>query len=344
MAMVKADAYGHGMVECAKIFTECGAAAFGVAEVVEGVALRRAGISNAVFVLAGILPEFFDALLTYQLTPVLVDGTLISPLAREAVRRGITLGVHLKVDAGMGRQGCLLRDIPEIISAIARSPGIILEGIMAHFPQADDPHSGNSERVLDDFLTLVRVNRDALPPSLCLHIANSGGLFSVRGAGLHMVRPGISLYGYAAAGRKALDAGGEQDLIPAMRFVSRVIQVREVPAGTGLGYGHTYTTAARTRLAILPLGYEDGFLRSLSNTGQVLLRGQRAPVVGRISMNLTLVDVTGIQGIQVGDEAVLLGCQGRDGITADELGEWMETISYEVLCLFGHCNRIVYID
>lgn len=344
MAMVKADGYGHGMKECAHIFAGCGAAAFGVAEVVEGIRLRQAGVEQPIFVLAGILPEFFDALFEYDLTPVLVDGTLIQPLGQEAVLHKKEIAVHLKVDAGMGRQGFPLTELPGIVAAVTSRKGLRLQGIMAHFPMADDPSSVSSDRILADFLQAVTGLRPDLQQDLCLHIANSGGLFSVDGTSLDMVRPGISLYGYGASGAGKVRGTQEQQLIPAMQFVSRVIQVREVPAGTGLGYGHIFTTDRTTRLAVLPVGYEDGYLRVLSNRARVLLHGRSAPVVGRISMNLTLVDVTDIDEVQGGDEAVLLGSQGREIITADEIADWMETISYEVLCLLGHCNRIEYAD
>lgn len=344
MAMVKADGYGHGMEECARVFAGCGATAFGVAEVIEGIRLRRAGFEQPIFILAGILPEFFEALFEYDLTPVLVDGALISSLGREAVRRKKKIAVHLKVDAGMGRQGFLSAELPGIVAAITRQQGLHLQGIMAHFPMADDPIPTGSKRILADFLQAVTGLRPDIQQDLCLHIANSGGLFSVDGTSLDMVRPGISLYGYGASGSGGAPVTKEQQLIPAMQFISRVIQVREVPAGTGLGYGHIFTTGRTTRLAVLPVGYEDGYLRVLSNRARVLLHGRRAPVVGRISMNLTLVDVTDIQAVQVGDEAVLLGSQDRETITADKIGGWMETISYEVLCLFGHCNRIEYVD
>ncbi len=344
MAMVKADGYGHGMVECARVFADCGAAAFGVAEVVEGIELRRAGFEQPIFILAGVLPEFFDALFEYGLTPVLVDATLIPALAREAVLRRKEIAVHVKMDAGMGRQGFLPAELGDIVAAIKSREGLRLQGIMAHFPMADNPDPAGSKRILADFLRAVAGLRPDIHQDLCLHIANSGGLFSVDGTSLDMVRPGISLYGYGAAGAADVSATAEPQLIPAMQFVSRVIQVREVPAGTGLGYGHIFTTGRTTRLAVLPVGYEDGYLRVLSNRARVLLHGRSAPVVGRISMNLTLVDVTDINAVRVGDEAVLLGSQGRETITADEIGGWMETISYEVLCLFGHCNRIEYVD
>lgn len=343
MAMVKADAYGHGMLECARIFSRCGAAAFGVAEVVEGVGLRQAGMTEDIFILAGLLPEFAETILQYRLTPVLVDTHSLDALDRAARTCGRILDVHLKVDVGMGRQGILPVDFATVVQEIRQRRNLNLAGIMAHFPKADDPDSGSTARILAEFLAVNRsCGHD--PGGLCLHIANSGGIFSLSAAALDMVRPGISLYGYGAAPVTQASSRREQELRPAMSFISRVIGVRAVPAGTGLGYGHSFVTRRRTRLAVLPVGYEDGYLRTLSNRGRVLIRGRRAPVLGRVSMNLTLVDVTDIPGVETGDEAVLLGRQGQECITADEIAAWMGTISYEVLCLFGHCNRIEYVD
>ena len=340
MAMVKADAYGHGMEECARVFADSGARAFGVAEVVEGVRLRQSGIREPIFILAGLLPEFFKAVIDYDLTPVLVDGEIVDSLAATASAHGKKVHVHLKVDTGMGRQGCRLDQAPAVVHKIISHDSLHLAGIMAHFPMADDPVHGNSDRVLSDFLHLVATLRPLRLKDCRCHIANSGGIFSVDGAELDMVRPGISLYGYGADGMEAGMTNGR--LRPAMSFVSRVLQVREVPAGTGLGYGHIYTTTKTTRLAVLPVGYEDGYVRALSNRAEVLVHGCRAPVVGRISMNLSLVDVSEIQEVRPGDEAVLLGRQGNDRISADEIAGWMESISYEVLCLFGHCNTREY--
>jgi alanine racemase len=247
------------------------------------------------------------------------------------------------MDAGMGRQGVLPVDFSTAVQEIRQKKNLNLAGIMAHFPMADDPDSGSTARILAEFLAVNRSFSHDFD-GLCLHIANSGGIFSVSAAALDMVRPGISLYGYGAAPVTQSSSSLEQELQPAMSFVSRVIQVREVPAGAGLGYGHSFVTTRKTRLAVLPVGYEDGYSRSLSNQGRILIRGRRAPVVGRVSMNLTLVDITDVPGVQTGDEAVLLGHQGRESISADEIAAWMGTISYEVLCLFGHCNRIEYVE
>lgn len=344
MPMVKADGYGHGMVECARIFAAEGADAFGVAEAFEGRILREAGIKQPVFVLVGMMPETIPAMLEYRLTPVVVDGALLPQLSSQAAGKGLQIGLHVKMDAGMGRQGCLPDELPEIVRQINELPGLYLEGIMAHFPMADEPASANTLEVFDRFQQIVAGVQAMLPAGCCLHIANSGGLFHFTATALHMVRPGIALYGCSPDGNEYQGKGGEDGLVQAMRFVTRVIQVRAVPPGTGLGYGQTYTTSRQTVLAVLPVGYKDGYLRRLSGRAEVLVCGQRAPVVGRISMNLTLVDVTDVRGeVRRGDEAVLMGRQEGEMITADEVASWMDTISYEVLCLFGNLNDRYYI-
>ena len=344
LAMVKADGYGHGMVACAQTLTAAGADCFGVAEAVEGVELRKHGIDRPVFIMAGILPEVIPALFAYRLTPVVVDGCCLDRLSREAVQRNQGIEVHLKVDAGMGRQGCPCSSIGGLIEEIQNLPGLTLGGIMAHFPMADDPDSDSTNEITEVFCRQLDKVRHLLPEKVLLHLANSGGILYFPVSHRDMVRPGISLYGYYPDGRQEAETADKQRLQPVMRFSSRIIQVKDVPAETGLGYGHTFTTNRKTRIAIIPAGYEDGYLRSLSNNAQALIHGRRVPVVGRISMNLTMFDVTDAGVVTPGDEVVLLGCQGGDEITADEIAAWMGTINYEVLCLFGNLNNRVYVN
>lgn len=345
MPMVKADAYGHGMVECARVFAAEGAAAFGVAEAWEGAILRQAGFRQPIHVLVGVLPETVDLVLAHGLTPVVVDAEILPELSRRAAAAGIEVGLHLKIDAGMGRQGFLPAEAAEAALLIDRLPALELAGIMAHFPMADDVGSANTAEVLAVFQDAAGRIRGEKQSHALLHIANSGGLFHCTAARLDMVRPGISLYGCHAEGEPHIEVAGAGPLRPAMKFSTRIIQVRIVPSGTGLGYGRTFVTRRPTRIAVLPVGYADGYLRCLSNRAAVLIHGRRVPVVGRVSMNLTLADITDIPfDIARGDEAVLLGRQGGEMITADELASWMGTISYEVLCLFGNLNTRYYID
>ncbi len=344
MAMVKADAYGHGMIETARVCAAAGVEAFGVAEVGEGVALRRAGIAQEVLVLLGLWPETAAAFPAHGLTPVLLDGTMIEPLAAAAAAAAIVQPVQVKVDAGMGRCGLLPGEIPALLARIAAEPWLRCTGLMAHFPSSEEAQAASTEQVRHEFLALLRHLGLAEAEGLRRHLANSGGIFHVPGQGLNLVRPGISLYGYHPDGARGTARLREEgiSLQPALRCTTRVLQVKQVAVGAGLGYGHTHVTRRPTTLAVLPIGYDDGYLRDCSNRGQVLLHGQRASVLGRVSMNITLVDVTDIAGVAVGDEAVVLGRQGDDCVSADEVAGWMNTISYEVLCLLGNRNERKY--
>ncbi len=344
LALVKADGYGHGMIDCARIFVECGAVAFGVAEALEGVQLREAGITLPIFVFAGVIPQTVSAILDAELTPVVVDQTVLPELSRQAQLRGIEVGLHLKLDAGMGRQGTLPDDFVALVKAVQALPCLQIEGVLAHLPFSEDRKSNNSSQVLATFIEVAADLARHVPGKCSLHLANSGGLFYVAGARLDMIRLGISLYGYYPDGHAGRAAAAKPYLQPVMRFTTRIIQVRQIPAGSGLGYNHLFTTSRDSTIAVLPVGYEDGYLRCLSNKAQVLIGGRRAPVVGRISMNLTLVDITAFDAVQVGDEAVLLGKQGDEEISADDIAGWMQTISYEVLCLFGKLNERVLVD
>lgn len=340
MPLVKADGYGHGMVDCARIFAGQGAAAFGVAEASEGVQLRAVGISQPILVLAGVIPHTLSTIVAAGLTPVVTDASVLPELSRLAGVYGVEVGIHVKLDMGMGRQGILPSCFTEFIQTFRQLPHLRVDGLMAHFPLSDDRHSGNSALILQTFLAATKALAACGIGECCRHLANSGGLFYVADARLDMVRPGIALYGYYPDGALGRAVAKPPLLRPAMRFVTQIIQVRELPAGSALGYSHLFTTSRPSRIAVLPVGYEDGYLRILTNKAQVLIAGHRAPVVGRISMNLTMVDITDLTPeVQVGDEAVLLGQQGEDEITADEVADWMGTISYEVLCLFGQLNE-----
>lgn len=344
IAMVKADAYGHGMIECARVFVETGAAALGVAEVVEGVKLREAGFTVPVFILAGIIPQTAQAAVENNLTPVVVDNLALRELNGHAQTAGKKIDIHVKVDAGMGRQGTLPQELVALIREIDDHSCLNTKGVLAHFPMADEPDSSNSDHVLAAFSNTARQIKEEIPHPCMYHLANSGGLFYVRGSQFDMVRPGISLYGCYPDGESGRHAAVESWLEPAMCFSTKVIQVRKVETGIGLGYGHSFFTSKPTTVAVLPVGYEDGYLRKLSNRAQVLVNGCRAPVIGKISMNLTLIDATDVGSVKVGDEVVLMGPQGTDKITADDIAGWMDTINYEVLCLFGHMNDRVFVD
>ncbi len=339
MAMVKADGYGHGMIEAAKVFASAGCDAFGVAEISEGVALRQSGIVEDIYVLLGCHQENVAKYFEFNLVPIVFDIASIELLSREATNRNVEIGVHLKVDCGMGRIGVVAEEAVVLKQRIDQLPGINFTGLMSHFPISEIPADVSSADVKERFTTLC----DALGnPESLLHIANSGAVLNVPGSSFGMIRPGIGLYGYYPDGQPGLEDSGEEHLIPAMSVTTKILQVKRVPAGSGISYGHTYVTQKESVLAVLPIGYEDGYLRALSNRAQVLIHGKRVPIRGRICMNLCMADITDLEGVCSGDEVVILGTQGKETITADEIGQWAGTISYEVLCLLGNNNERTY--
>ena len=345
MAVVKSDAYGHGLIECGKALYNAGARTFGVAEVWEGLELRKAGLEGNIVVLLGGSSESYIDVIEHKLTPVVFDVDYITGLSDEAARLKREVGVHLKVDVGMGRIGVMPDEVESYVSLINRLPGLTLIGLLSHFPLADEIGSLQlTHEQLSFFKNILADLKSKESGAIVSHIANSAGLIYFPKSHMDMVRPGISLYGCYPDGSptRAKTAVPKLELRPVMSFKTRVIQVKEVGPGFGISYGHTFVTRRKSRIAVLPVGYADGYLRKLSNRAEVLINGKRAPVCGRVCMNASLVDVTDLPPVRTGDEVVLLGKQGDEEITADEMADWMETISYEVLCLFGSFNERVY--
>ena len=342
LAVVKADAYGHGLVPAAQAFAEAGATSFGVAEVEEGVLLRQAGITGQIVVMLGVDRQGAAEAVAHDLTPVVYTMEALEALAAQAAKGGCRKGVQLKIDVGMGRFGLMPQEIEPFMAALRRFPNLFLSGIASHFPKADVEGESVTEEQYALFQALLSQRQDGGGEGQVNHIANSATLMRYPRMRCDMVRPGISLYGcYPAEWLRQVSG---LDLRPGMRFATTVLQVKEVPAGQGISYGHRYVTERPTRLAVLPVGYADGYLRRMAGKAEVLLSGQRAPVRGMICMNACMADVTEIPGVKAGDEAVLLGCQGAGEIRAEEIARWSDTINYEILCLFGSCNRQVYRD
>lgn len=344
LAMVKSDAYGHGLVPSARALAQAGASHFGVAEIDEGLALRQAGIAGTIVVFLGW--DNAEELVEHRLEPVVFDLGNLERLAAQAQKRHARIGVHLKIDVGMGRFGILPDQVPAFSQAIRALPGVYLAGVLSHFPMADRDGALTSQQnlIFGRLVNDLDLAHDPGRPVLT-HIANSAALMSCPSSHRHLVRPGIALYGCYPADDP--EAQARTALRPVMSFTSRIMQVKEVKAGYGVSYGHLYVTGRPSRLAVLPTGYADGYLRCLTGQAQALIRGQRAPIRGRICMNACVADITDIPAAQVGDEVVLLGRQtgplGEAEITADEIAGWMKTIHYEVLCLFGNNNQRQYV-
>jgi alanine racemase len=341
MAMVKADAYGHGMIRSAMAFYESGCRHFGVAELGEGIRLRQAGILGQIYVTIGFDAADADLFFIHELTPVIYDISHVEALARAAHTRGVKIGVHLKVDTGMSRLGIFPADVPLFCDKVKTFGNVEVRGVMSHFPAADDPQAGSTADALTKFLPVCHELQER--SDVACHIANSGGVLNFPTTHCDMVRAGIALYGYEPSGiPKANQLSAE--LQPAMSCTTRLLQVKQLPAGAGVSYGHTYRTDKPMTIGVIPIGYEDGFNRGLSNRGEVLVGGHQAGVIGRICMNMCMIDLARAPRAKAGDEVVILGRQADKLITADDIAAKIGTISYEVLCQLGNNNEREYIE
>lgn len=327
LAVVKADAYGHGAGPVAKLFERAGADAFGVATVEEGAELRAAGIRRPILVLPGARAAQVDEAVAHELSVAVVDRAMLGDL--RAALRGRSLAIHVKVDTGMGRLGVTPEELPPLLEELRHAREIRIQGLFSHFANAD---LGNTEFVsyqLRLFREAIEMARRAgiQPPSV--HIANSAATVAVPESHFSLVRPGIALYGIAPTAECPIA------LEPAMRVVTRIVQIKTVPAERPLSYGQTFVTRRPSRIATIPIGYADGYDRRLSNRAEVLVKGRRAPVVGRVCMDLTLIDVTDVPGVTADDEVVLWGRQENATIGVEEVGAWQDSIAYEVLTRLG---------
>ncbi|MCC7201212.1 MAG: alanine racemase [Nitrospirae bacterium] len=341
LAVVKANAYGHGSIEVSRELVNAGVDMLGVATLNEGVRLREAGIDKDILVLGVINEDCVPDIIRMRLTPVVFTLQLTELLSDAAVRAGVTLPVHVKIDTGMKRIGVDSDDALDFVSAISNLKGIRIEGVMTHFAEADLDDKNFVIEQFGRFMSSCRGMEQAGIRIPLKHVANSAAIIDMKETHLDMVRPGLMLYGYSPSPRLEKKV----ELRQVMAVKSRIIYLKRVPAKTGISYGRTFTTSRDTVVATLPVGYADGYSRSLSNTGEVIVRGVRAPVIGRVCMDMTMVDVTDIPGVSAGDEVSVIG--GRDGkgttISANEIAGWTNTISYEVLCRIGERVERVYV-
>jgi len=331
MAVVKANAYGHGAVQCARRLVNEGADWFGVALPEEGVELRAAGISQPVLCLAGFWAGQAELCIQQRLTPVVYQLDVIESFNHAASNAEVVADVHVKVDTGMGRLGVRFDELSEFVVALKRFRNIRLDGLMSHLAAADDnscePLTHDQIRRFEDAVTVFR-DHGYRPTHL--HLANSAGIFSHRETWGNMVRPGGVLYGLW---RDVLPPKTTHpELLPVMSLRSRIGLLKWVPPGETIGYGCTFEASRRSLIATLPIGYHDGYMRGLSNRAHVVVRGMYAPVVGRVSMDLTLIDVTDVPGVELNDQVTLLGSGVELTITAEDLARIVGTLSYEVTC------------
>ena len=331
MAIVKANAYGHGSVEIAQALAKEGVKQFAVASLDEGIALRQAGLSESIVVLGALFEEQVPDLIAHRLTPVVSDGRILPSLAKAAHSHHAPYSIHLKVETGMGRLGFSPEELLTVLdNSLLHSP-LKVEGLMTHLADADGADSTFTEQQLSSFNALleqIRLRGLTVP---LVHAANSAAIVRFPNAHFSLVRPGIMLYGYHTLPASIPDP----DLRPVLSLHTTVAQLRTIPQGSSVSYNGTFVAQRQTRIAVLPIGYADGYSRRLSHRGSVLIQGHRAPIVGLVCMDMIMVDVTDLAPVQVGETVTLIGQQGEESIWADEVAGWIGTIPYEVLCGIG---------
>ena len=332
LCAVKGDAYGHGAIKVAQTLQDAGCEWFGVALVEEGLRLREAGIHVPILCLEGVGPAGADAAMRNRLTPVLYDLDEAERIDRAASRRHEPCGVHLKVDTGMGRLGVPLPDWEGFLDRLTQYRWIRVDGIMTHLSTAEAQSTTVTDEQARKFLEAVRAARSRGIRPTMLHMANSAALLGYPRLRFDLVRPGLLVYGV----HPSPDSSAHVDVSPVMSVKTRVLFVKDVPPGVGISYGRKFVTERPSRIATLPVGYADGYPRALSNRGEVLIHGERAPIRGAVCMDLVMIDVTDVATpVRAGDEVVLLGEQGDQRITVEELASHAETIPYEILCGFS---------
>ena len=338
-AVVKADGYGHGAVECARTVESAGARWLGVTDAAEGLALRAANINARILLMTGIWKGEEDGIVAQNLTPTIWEPWHIDTLERAAQKRpeelpSRRLPVHLKLDTGMNRLGASKDALPHLCEMLSACQHLTLEGIGTHFASAEVLDSEDALRQMKCFEDgLAVLESYGLRPRF-VHMGNSAAMNARPDTWKTMVRPGIALYGYSLAFTRGGEPASvaELPLRPVLSWKTRVLTVKDVPAGQAVGYMGTFVTRAQSRIAVLPVGYADGYPRLLSNRARVIVGGEYGPVVGRVSMDLTIVDVSHIPGVAVGDEVILIGRNADKSVDAVELARLCESVPYEILC------------
>jgi len=339
LAVVKANAYGHGAVPVARSLERSGVACLGVALPEEGVEIRRAGVRLPIVLLGGFAPPQADLILQHQLIPAVFRIDQLQALSGAAARRRMRASVHLKIDTGMSRLGVTARDAADFASRIRATSNLDVAGVFSHLAAADTPDDPFTSRQLELFQETLRALADTGLRPRAVHLANSAAIMDHPPTWLSLVRPGISLYGYPPS-----DQTTALRLRPVLSLRSRIIFLREIPPGASIGYGRTYEAKERARIATLAIGYDDGLPCRLGNRGHVLIRGRQAPIVGRVNMDLTTVDVSDIPDAELGDTAVICGSSEGVSLGADRLASWAETHIWDVLCGIGPRVPRVYLE
>jgi alanine racemase len=338
MAVVKANAYGHGAALLAPDLQQIGVDAFGVAATTEAKELRDAGVTAPIYLLSPVLPDEVEAVLATRVVCLVQDEGFVRHLSRAAIKQGQSAEVHLKVDVGMSRFGVSPDRAAEVAETIESIPNVRFTGIATHFPCADsDPERTRAQ--WDLFARTAEQVSRRLGRPLMRHAAASAAVLNVPDATADMVRCGLLVYGIAPAGYRPVHLG----LLPALSLHTRITALRRIPAGATVGYGATFVAQRETLVATVPVGYGDGYLRTLGNRAQVLLRGRRVPVIGRVCMDQMMIDATDT-GAEIGDVVTLIGAQGGEEMTVNEVARWLDTTPHEVTTLLSARVQRVMVD
>jgi len=339
MAVVKADAYGHGSAAVARTAVESGVDRLGVATLTEAIELREAGVRFPIQILGCSLPEQADDIVRYNIVQTVSNEEIVRALSRAAARATKTARVHIKVDTGMGRVGVAEHELPQFVRRVSEYESVRIEGLMTHFPCADEASDDFTPSQIERF-RLLAGDESVKRYNVLLHAANSAAIVRYPESYFNLVRPGLMLYGAVTLS----DCPVRPLLKPALSLKSRIVQIRSMSSGEAVSYGRTYVTPKDTVVAAIPIGYADGFSRMLSNKAQVLVNGKRVPVVGRVCMDQCLVDIADAGEVRLGDIVTLIGADGGELIRAEEVAAWAGTIPHEVLCTIGKRVQRIYVS
>jgi alanine racemase len=334
LAAVKANAYGHGILEVSDMLVSSGVDYLGVGTTDEALYLRRNGFKIPVLILGTVLSDEVEAIIRNNITQTVGDLRLARYINRYCARTGKRGKVHIKIDTGMGRIGIWHKQAIQLIRQVARLESLEIEGIFSHFPSADEDEVLTRSQIAD-FSSVIEELEELDIKIRYRHMANSIAIVDYQDSHMNLVRPGLMIYGLNP---KSGVFHEKIDLRPALSLRSRIVFIKNVPPGRKISYGGTYTTTRHTRIATIPIGYGDGFSRRLSNKGHVLIKGKKAPILGRVCMDQIMVDIGNIRSAKLGDEVVLIGRQGKNKITVEEIAGLCDTIPYEVACWFD--NRV----
>jgi len=324
---VKADAYGHGAVEISRRLEAGGADMLAVASIEEAVELREAGIRAPILTLGALLEEEAGDVVKYQLTPIITRLKFAERLSK-AAKRSEPVPVHIKIDTGMGRLGFSAGEALEAVKKISGLKNLFIEGLLTHFPSSDETDKSFTYGQINLFRQIIAsLKREKIEPPI-IHAANSGAIIDVGQSYFNMVRPGIMMYGLTPSRQVT----GSIDIKPVLKIISRIVHIRNVPAGTPLSYGRTFVTGRESVIAVIPMGYADGYNRLLSNKASVRVAGQYAPVAGRVCMDQFLIDITAVRRAEVGSEVIIYSDRAADANSVENIAELLNTIPNEVVC------------